>query len=101
LKTVKKKKQNHTYHPLYFGWLKISVNTLSTRNGNSRIEGNSGPSPQIGNPSLLTGMYTISATFCGLHVSWKMRRRREAGDAGAPACGLVFALTLMLIAEDF
>jgi hypothetical protein len=36
--------------------------------------------------------YTISATFCGLHVSWKMRRRREAGDAGAPACGLVFAL---------
>jgi hypothetical protein len=34
-------------------------------------------------------------------LSWKMRRRREAGDAGAPACGLVFALTLMLIAEDF
>jgi hypothetical protein len=28
-----------------------------------------------------------------------MRRRREAGDAGAPACGLVFALTLMLIAK--
>jgi hypothetical protein len=30
-----------------------------------------------------------------------MRSRREAGDAGAPAEGLVFALTLILIAEDF
>ena len=48
-------KKNKTYHPLYFGWLKISVNTLKTRSGNSKIDGNSGPSPQIGNPSLLTG----------------------------------------------
>ena len=44
----------------------------------------------------------VSATFCGLRVSWKMRRRREACDCGPPpGGGLAFALALMFIAKVF
>lgn len=68
-----------THHPLYFGWLNISVNALKIRNGSSNMEGNSGPSPQIGKPNLLTGRYTISDGLCGFRASWKIRRRLDGG----------------------